>query len=152
MASEAIYTIRDHSDERSTVKFSIADLDETSWVATTAALAVLRTAMEALTLGSVAARTLVASRDVLNDVRPASPYAQVELGLRLHYQDNVTGKKYFLTIPAPDLSIVAQTGSDQIDLEEVTVAALVTAIEAVAVSPDGNPITIERGVIVGRNR
>lgn len=150
--SEAIFTLRDHSDERSAVKFNITDLDETTWLATDTALATLRTTMQAVTLGVVEKSTVIASRTVHSTERPTDANAQVEMGLRLHYVDDVTGSKYFLTIPTPNLTLLAQEGSDQIDLDEVTVAAMVAAIEAVAVSPLGNPITIERGVIVGRNR
>lgn len=150
--SEIIFKVRDYSDERSTVKFNITDVDETSWVATDTAIATLRAAMEALTIGTVESRTLIAYRENLNSDRPTDPNAQVESGLRLHYVDDDNGKKYFLTIPCPDKTILAQPGTDLIDLTGTLAAALVAAIEAVAVSPDGNSITVERGVLVGRNR
>lgn len=129
---------------------NITDIDETTWVATNAAIATLQAALNALSLGSLASRTLTAFRESVDDTRPASSFAQREVGLRFHYIDDVTGDKYHFTLPCPDLDIVAEAGTDQVDLEEITLAAAVAAIEAVAKSPDGNAITITRGVIVGR--
>lgn len=146
------FLIRDHSDEYSGFSLGIPDVDETSWVATVASIVAIRTAVEALTLGNVAKQTLTAFSTVIDDTRPADAAAQRELGLRLFYQDDGNGKKFHITIPCPDVSLIAEPGSNEVDLSGVSVVnTLVTAIEALARSPYGNTITFYKGLIVGRN-
>lgn len=145
------FSVRDHSDEYSSVGFNITDVDETSWVATNTAIAAIQTALAALTTGNIASKTLVAYNTKVDDTRPANPYAQRETGLRLFYQDDVTFKKSHITVPAPDLLVVASGGTDEVDLSGVAVVnAVVTALEAIMKSPEGNAVTFYRGLIVGR--
>ena len=148
--SSVVFTVRDHSDENSTVSFPIGIIDESNWVAVDAKIATLQAAVRAATTGNVSFRTLVAYRKIVDDNRPANPYAQREIGLRLFYSDNVNGRKYSLTIPAPDLVVMSQGGTDQIDLTGSLADPLVAAMEAVMQSPDNNPVTIYKGIIVGR--
>lgn len=151
MPSQVSFTVRDHSDEYSAVQFNIADVDETTWIATNAAIATIEAALTALTTGSLARKALTAFNEPVNDVTPANPYAQRETGLRLFYQDTVTSKKFHITIPAPDLVLVASPGTDNVDLSGVAVVnAIVSALEPVMLSPEGNPVNFYRGVIVGR--
>lgn len=145
------FTVRDYSDEYSSVGFNIDDVDETSWVATNTAIAGIQAALAALTTGTIASKSLVAFNTKVNDVRPINPYAQRETGLRLFYQDDVTFKKSHITIPAPDLVLVASGGDDKVDLSGVAVVnAIVTALEAIMKSPEGHSVTFYRGLIVGR--
>jgi len=148
--SKVTFTIRDNSDEYSAVSFPIAPVDETSWVATHTKIGLLQAALAAATTGNIAARSLQAYREHVDDTNPANPYAQRELGLRLHYLDTVNGKKYKLTIPAPDLLIMGEEGSDKIDLAGSLADPIVAAMEALMESPYGNPVKIYKGVIVGR--
>lgn len=150
MPSSVSFTVRDHSDELSTVTFPIGAVDETSWVATDALIATLQAAVAAATTGNIAFRTLTAYRQVIDDNRPLNPYAQREIGLRLFYSDDVTGKKYHLTIPAPDLIVMSQGGTDLIDLTGSLADPIVAAMQALMVSPDGNSVTVYKGLIVGR--
>lgn len=151
MPSQVSFTVRDHSDEYSSVQFNIEDIDETSWVATLASIATIQAALAALTTGNIARKALTAFNDPVDDTTPANPYAQRETGLRLFYQDTVTSRKYHITIPAPDLTLVASPGTDQVDLSGVAVVnAIVSALEPVMLSPEGNPVNFYRGVIVGR--
>ena len=150
MASKVSFTIRDHSDELSSVAFPIAAVDETTWVLTNTRIAALQAAVAAATTGNIAFRTLTAFREAVDDNRPANPYAQREIGLRLYYSDDVTGKKYHLTIPAPDLIVMSQGGTDLIDLTGSLADPIVAAMQALMVSEDGNPVTVYKGLIVGR--
>ncbi len=150
MASKVSFTIRDHSDELSSVAFPIAAVDETTWVLTNTRIAALQAAVAAATTGNIAFRTLTAFREVVDDNRPLNPYAQREIGLRLFYSDDVTGKKYHLTIPAPDLIVMSQGGTDLIDLTGSLADPIVAAMQALMVSEDGNPVTVYKGLIVGR--
>ncbi len=144
------YTIRDHSDEYSTVSFPIGEVTEINWVAIDAAAAILQAAVAAATTGNIATRSMLAYSKHVDDTRPANPYAQREIGLRLFYLDTVNGKKYHLTIPCPDLLVMGQGGTDEIDLTGSLADPIVAAMQVIMQSVDGNPVQVYRGVIVGR--
>ena len=145
------FSIRDHSDEYSPVALHIPDVDETSWLATDASILAIQTALGALTMGNIATRNLNAYKVMVDDTRPSDAAAQRELGLRLFYQDDVNGKKFHVTIPCPDVDLIAEPGSNEVDLSGVSVVnTFVTAIEALMVSPYGNSVTFNKGLIVGR--
>lgn len=152
MASQVSFTIRDHTDEYSSVQLNIPDVDETTWVATEASILAVQTAIAALTTGNIARRTLVASVVAIADTTPANPYAQRELGLRLFAQEtSAPFKKFHFTVPCPDLTVINVGPKDEVDVNSVTVVnALATALEGFAVSPDGNDFEIYRAKIVGR--
>lgn len=150
MASNVTFTIRDHSDEYSGVSFPIPPVDETNWVLTNTRILALQAAVAAATTGNIARRSLNAYNVHVDDVRPANPYAQREIGLRLFYLDTVNGKKYHVTIPAPDLIVMGQGGTDEIDLTGSLADPIVAAMQALMETPDGNPVQVYRGVIVGR--
>jgi hypothetical protein len=150
--SSVTFSIVDHSGEYGHVTLGIPDVDETTWAATDTAVAGIQAAITALTMGNIASRTLTAYRTPVNDVLPTDAAAQRELGLRLWYKDDVNFKKFYITVPAPDVDLVAEQGSNEVDLSgPAVVSALVTALEALMVSPYGNSVTFYRGMIVGRN-
>ncbi len=148
--SAVTFTIRDRSDEYSAVKFPIPAVDDANWGVTDTRIAALQVAVAAATTGNIATRSLQAYREHVDDTNPANPYAQRELGLRLYYLDTVNGKKYHLTIPSPDLLVMGQGGTDLIDLTGSLADPIVAAMEALMESPDGNPVQVYRGRIVGR--
>lgn len=84
-------------------------------------------------------------------VVPGDKEAQRELKALWHYVDTVNFRHGSFEVPGPDLNLLAEQGSNRIDLEEVTAAAFKAVIEGNCVSPDGNPIQITRAEIVGRN-
>ena len=150
MASSVTFKVIDFSGEYSPFTLPIPAVDETSWVATDTAVGTIQTALIALTKGNIARRSLNAYNVHVNDTFPTDPMAQREVGLRLFYKDTVNGEKFHVTVPAPDLDLIAEEGSDNVDMTLSVVAALTTAIEAVAVSKYGNAIEFYRGTIVGR--
>lgn len=145
------FTIRDYSDEKSNFGLYIPDVDETNWIATNTAVAAINTAIAALTIGNITRVNFDHETGLAGaDSRPSSPWAQRELGVRFFYVDDVTSDKYNFTLPCPDLLLIGNPGTDDLDLTLSILAAIVTAVEALAVSPDGNAITIERAKVVGR--
>jgi hypothetical protein len=144
------FTIRDHSDEYSTVSFPIGTVSEINWIAIETAADLLQTALAAATTGKIAKRSMLAYSRHIDDTRPVNPYAQREIGLRLFYLDTVNGKKYHLTIPAPDLVVMGQGGTDEIDLTGSLADPIVAAMQGLMQSVDGNPVQVYRGLIVGR--
>jgi len=150
MTALAQFKVIDYSGEYSGVKMNVPDIDESNFVAINGFVLALQTALAALTAGNIASRSLTAYTVPVNDTYPTSEYAQRETGLRLFYKDNVNAKKFHITIPAPDLALVAVEGTDFVDMSLSVVAAVTDAMEAFMVSPYGNPITFYKGVIVGR--
>lgn len=150
------FRIRDFSDEYSDTRVEINDITGVNYdgdiaqTIGTGARAELQNAIEAVTLGNLATYSAVSLRETVNDERPASAFAQVETGLRM-YGRSASGKLYTLTVAAPDLSAIAVAGQDEVDLGAAPVSALVGALES-HWTPEGNAVTIEKGVIVGRAR
>jgi len=110
----------------------------------------LRVALAALSRCNFTSHNIQAVQILEQGTLPADRDAQREIKVRFDYVDTA-GFKGSFTVPAPNLDVFGQTGSDQIDLDEVAVAAFVTAIEAHCSSRFDNDITILRGVVVGRN-
>lgn len=80
---------------------------------------------------------------------PSDPNAQREIKLWVQYVDDTTGMYYSMSIPGPDLSLLAQINTDEVDIvSNVTAAAFVAIIEANAKSVFGNSITVTRMRIV----
>lgn len=143
----------DHSDERSSTTFRIQEAagdDYTTAIATAAIVA------DALAVVSLCNRNnLHMSKQLENDtpITPASVWAQRENALKVFYSDNVTGDKFSLTIPGPDLALMnIAPGTDNVDittaLEPGTV--LKAALDVTLCSALGNPITVYRIRYVGR--
>lgn len=146
----ATFKIIDYSGEYSNVALNIPDIDETNYVTINGFVLALQSAIVALTAGNVASRQLTAYSTPVNDSFPTNEYAQRETGLRLFYKDTVNAKKFHITIPAPDLALVAVEGTDFVDMSLSVVAAVTDAMELFMVSPYGNPVSFYKGVIVGR--
>jgi len=147
------FTIRDVSDEYSTVTFNYDSFGSLETIGDiTSAVSALSTAVEAITLGTVTkAWFRLSLTSAYVDERPASPYAHREVGLRFFFHDAL-GNKGNLTIPAPDLANIDVTpGTDLADLTDTEVAALVTLIEANVELVDGEAVTVDRAVVVGRS-
>lgn len=146
MVSNLNYTIADYSHETSVAGFYTAD------DISAGGKSALQTAVTDITRGIVQAQTF-STRGNISGAYPTDPEAHRELKLLVGFDDNVTGKKYVMTIPCPDIStLTMQEGTDFVVLADLGVmAALVTAMEANAKSEVGNAITVNYGKIVGRN-
>jgi len=81
---------------------------------------------------------------------PTNKYAQRELGLQVSYADTVTGKKYHMTVPAPDWDTIGIVGSNRVNTSAPAWTAFVTSFEANAVSEAGNPVAVSGGKLIGR--
>lgn len=152
MTAKVTFTIRDYSDELSPVAFYLPDVTALNFDDTLTKVLALNVAMIALTKGNIVGVQLnIDTGFAGTDERPNDAFAQREIGLRLYHQDTVNGFKSYVTVACADLDIVAQPGTDDIDLSLSLVAPLVTAIENLAVSKTGDPIEIYRGRVVGRS-
>ena len=83
-------------------------------------------------------------------VPPSNKYAQRELALQVAYSDTVTGKKYHMSIPAPDWETIGLAGSNRVNTSAQAWLDLVDGLEAGMVSESGNSIAVSGGKLVGR--
>lgn len=145
--------IRDYSDEYG--QFGIATPDIVgvdTWSVLDTRADDFATHVDAHSLGTIVDMSAKQNTQASNDVRPASPFAQRELGFRFYLRDTVNQKLGSFTIPAADMAIGSVVaGQDELDLSAAPTAALVAWIEANAESIDGNAVTVERALVVGRN-
>lgn len=152
MPSAVAFSIRDWSDEYSSVAFPMADQAGTETVANldTNQLATLRDAVNGVSLGEIAREKVIILQGG-NDARPASALAQREFGLRV-FMETPSGEKRNLTIGAVDIaSLTVDGGSDLVELADAgPMAALVSAIETY-VEYAGEGVTVTHAQIVGRN-
>lgn len=154
MATKVVFSVRDFSDEYSSVMFPTTALaaDGSNWAAVLADIDALQLALAAIINGHIAKRTIIVEDDKVNDTRPASPYAQRENKWIVKYQDDVTQKKYTLQLPTAELVIMSDGGDDMLDIVGITVAAtFVTWLEDHMLSPDGNAITVNSMGFGARN-
>jgi len=111
----------------------------------------VKAAIAVVTLCNFTASTLLHGYDPDVPVIPANDFAQREIGLWVQYVDVTTSKYYSLTIPGPDLALLAQANTDEVDIAaNVTAAALVLVLEAELRSELGNAIQVTRMRIIGR--
>lgn len=146
------FTYLDYSDEQSTITFQATEpaADGSDLQAIELLLEDIDAAIEDLTLCKNIREAFTIS--VLEaDLVVSDENAQRESGMRVFCKDAVNARKFHFTIPGPDKSIVAQQGTDKIDLTVTEVAAMVTAVEAGALSPYGNAFTVKSAKLVGRN-
>lgn len=153
MPSRLLYNVTDYRGKDATTTLHGPDLDGTNYDVQFALVTGIRAALEDIVLGKVTGEQLISS--VLEPENPpaTSPYAKRQLKLLFGYVDNVTGEAYTFTVGAPDLSaLVIPQNSDDVTLADLSnMAAFVSAVEAFALSKDGNAITIQSCRIVGRN-
>jgi hypothetical protein len=129
----------------------VADIEGTDvWTVVTGLAAGLESALETLSLGTLVSIVFSQHGITEDDTRPASGFAQREQGIRFFYEDT-EGNKGNVTLPAADLGTYAVAGQDRVDLSDTDIAAMVTWLEANALSNHGNAITVNYGVIVGRS-
>jgi hypothetical protein len=119
-------------------------------------LGALRTATDAITLGGRVRGTWVGDADeTLVDPSTLPNQAQRENKLLVVYENATTNKRFQLTIPTLDLSIVTFVpgGKDAILMTTPEIAAWITAFEAIASPPDDPAagVNVLEMRFVGRN-
>lgn len=142
----------DYSGERSSVSFNVGSPSGAAydWAGLAADVDAVGDAIDAICLCTRVKDTLNVEIQDGSVAYPASADAQREAGLRIFYHDTVNNKKYHVTIPGPDKSLMAVQATDKVDWAGAEMAALETAFEANVLSPEGNAVQIDKGVLVGR--
>lgn len=155
--SKVTFGMIDHSNESSTTGIYIPQITAANYDAvvddsSTGVVGRLRIAIAILSTMNETTRTVTAEQFKTPPTLPSDVYAQRERKLLVRYVDLVNNKKAILTIPSPDNSTLAQTGTDEVDfVNNVVAAAFVVSFEADAVSQDGNAVAVVGMSIVGRN-
>ena len=152
--AKASWSYRDRSDEISNVELTVADVSAggADFDAVIADVTALGAALFAVTNCIQAREVFNQAVDPKNPARPTDEFAQRESALRVFYADDVTGEVYHISVPGPDWADVdLLPNTDLADLTDTPMAGLVTALEANALSPVGNAITVLRAVQVGRH-
>lgn len=147
-------TYKDRARQKSTMRLQTRAMDENNINDIQTEFSALRTALDAFTLGNLNQYEIVADRVKVSDGAAASDVARRELKLLITYEDTVTHQLYQTELPAPDLTnggLWSDSDPEQPEYTDPAWTALVTAFEAVVVSPDSNAVTVRSGKIVGRN-
>jgi len=145
--------IRDYSDEYTLTGIDVADLVALDvWSLADGLADAFVGHVEAHSIGTVVEAGYKQDTQADDDSRPAAPFAQRELGFRFYLRDNVNSELGYFTIGTADLAIGSVVaGQDELDLTAAPTASFVSWIETNALSRDGNAVTVERAIVVGRN-
>lgn len=155
MGAIGLFTLLDHSMEKSNVQFYAGDITAVSLPGFLTEFGALRTAIENITIGTMHKEEWVGDRTVLSQTQPASAFAQRENKFLVVYRGDTSLKLFSLEIPTPDLALAGlfPTAGDKVDLAQAQIAAFVTAFEQIARSPDSDleTVTVQEIRYVGRN-
>lgn len=146
--------LKDHSDELSVLGVHIPDLNlvDSLWADADALADGLAAEIAAMTIGTIQSVRASQATQAEDKTRPANAFAQRETGFRVFFTDNVNQEAGYFTIGTADLGIASVVpGQDELDLSVAPASSLVTWLETNAVTRDGNALTVDRIVIVGRN-
>jgi hypothetical protein len=139
----------DHDAEGSSIGVRCADLNAGNIAVTLANIAILQTALEAVSLNGFTKLDVLAVTTLIGDPQPVSGLAQREIKWLVSGTDT-GGFTTTIEIPGADLTLLP-AGSPNLDLAAGAGLALKNALEAVWVSKQGNAVTVNRVTHVGRN-
>lgn len=165
MAGFGAFTMLDHNGEKSTTSFYTGNITAVSLPDTLTEFGQLRTAVEGITLGTVAQESLKVFDTKLSNTRPTDQNAQRERKWLVVYEDNLPffdapvnaipnegyRKVFTFEIATADIANRLVTNTDEADLTNPGIAAFKTAFEQIARSPYGGTTTVLKLVAVGRN-
>jgi len=146
------FTILDYSEEKSPTSFSFGGVTALNIAGFLTQFGNLRTAIGNIITGVVGKEQWVGDSTVLTNVPPTDSTSQIELKWLVTYEGASTNKKFRYEIPTPDTSKLVP-GTDLADMTDTDIAAYVTAVEAIAKSPDDDTegINVLDMRLVGRN-
>lgn len=149
MSSRFTLSVRDYSAELSTVSLPGLDLTAANFDAQDGLWDTLQTAIDAIIVGVIATRKLLAQDLLISADLPTNAIAQRELKWLVRYTGNTTAGKYTAEIPTPDATLTL-TGTDFMNIGVGAGATFVTAFEAVVRPTGESGVNVENVVLVGR--
>jgi len=153
MGAKINFTFMDYGREKSTMGLYAGDVTAVSIGGFLTQFGALRTATEAITLGTVNKEQWIGDDTLLSNVPPVSAFAQRESKWFVTYRGDTSQKEFHLEIPTADLALLADN-EEFLDLTTAGVIAdWVTAFEAIARSPESDieTVTVVSIQFVGRN-
>jgi len=152
MATKVTIAYIDESGERTSCSFEGVDLTSANYDAQLVLIGAVKTAMDALALGTFNKMTISTITDGAATL-PGTPYAQRENKLRITYADDDDGRKFNTNLPTINLADDgAVSGTDVWDMTQANPAALKTAMEAYVKAPGtGADITVTEMRYVAHN-
>jgi len=140
---------KDYSDEGSTASFHLPEINAGNLAAVTLLADDISDAVSNVTLGTLRKDTRLLSETKFTDPLPVNAFAQREIKWLVQMLDP-NGNVVSNELPCADLALLSPN-TDVMDVTTVSGAALVAALEAGAVSNDGEPLTFVKAVAVGRS-
>jgi len=145
---------RDYSNEQSSFSVPVTTLTAGNFTAQAALHTALLAAIATISLAAVAKTEVVANRTVIGNPVTTNPLAQRENKWLLRYHGATLLKRFSVTIPGADLSLLSS--SPQTDFMDTSLGAwtaLKAAFEAVVVSPDdaAEAVILDSAQFVGRD-
>lgn len=137
-------------DRASTARFHIAALTAGNIAAQLTAVAALKSAIDGITLGTLATERVLAQDNFLSRARPTDPTAQRENKWLYVYEDNTTHRLFRGEIPTANITLLDAPSDHISDITTGVFGAFKTAFEAVVLSPDGNAVTLHDIQFVGK--
>lgn len=139
-------SIKDSTPETGRVDFNIGVITAVTLPGLLTQMGALRTAIQAVILGEPI-QSRWGDTDAITATTPVDPLCQRGIKWTVLMRDNVSGVPVINHIPTADLSLLPVVGghvSEDMDLTTTPGSALKTALEALAKSPAGNAVTVER--------
>ena len=145
-----VRTLKDFDGEVSNVQVHVTDLTELNIAAQITLQANFGAAINDLSLGSLQ-KIQYGNQVDSNQPAPVDVWAQRELKWRVDFTDDVSGEPGHYTIPCANAALLSAVAKGEADLTDADVIAFVAASDAYVLSKAGNPTSVQRIVMVGRN-
>ena len=142
-------SFKDYDREIGSVGFRGATLTVGNFATQETLMDTLAAAVEAVTIGAKEVETRVVIRTDLNALPPSDAFAQRETKWLVRSRDT-GGNSVVHELPTADLDLLV-ANTNQMDISGGLGAALVTSIEAFALSKAGLAIEVDEIIHVGRN-
>jgi hypothetical protein len=145
------YTYKDYAGQSSAVEFLIPEVTSSNIANTISKADSVQSALDDLTLGQLNRRAITMQVLEPSSASASNALAARELKWLVVYTDNTTGKAYSIEIPCPKLTGNLTPGTEFANLSSGNWSDFISAFQGFAVSPDGNPVTVQKAKKVGRN-
>jgi hypothetical protein len=149
--SRLVLTFKDFSREKSTLELLMPEVTAggADYDALLVSMQDVITALEAVSVGVISKESL--SIVEATEVGDAPAGSKRELGLRVFWADTTAETVGHFTIPCPDpTGAWLVVGTDEVDVTDTDIDALIDELETNVYSPDGNLIAVSKIVEVGR--
>lgn len=147
------FTFLDASAEKGSVSFNYGEITAISIPGFLTEYGAFRSAVEAVSIGNLVADQWAGDKTKYTNTVPTDRSAQRERKWLVIYEDVTTLSLYRMEIPCADydLTDVFEGETENVDLAQTEIAAMVAAFETLCRSPEGNAVNVTAIRGVGRN-